>query len=386
MELRNPKLRDRFENYILALQKPEGFVLTKEFLNSFLNLLIPGLLQISDSPPKFPVPLTAVAKLYDVFPSKFGRLITGRRSDWEVATPEFFEGIDYTVDKSSGELWMTHSCFARASMKLRKARGNQVRIYFSLVDKGLRDVLGSTLAARLLYHTPSDSDEKQPPYSPLGTYGQPGNYNFAWQLKEKNPQFRYSGITDDYNTRMQTHFAMKGGHISDQHFTGDPMPLFKELCKRRYYLDHKVALPDYMRGYDDLFIDDSTQWPKVDKFCEDAVQDLDERWADQVGYSGSPETGYVLPDPSQYPQTREKRKPRVRRASWLHAPVVHYELGSTPRVTIPGPQLHLQRSAPAVIRKHTKKRAMEALKNLDPRDVNEVLASFAKETSSTPVK
>jgi hypothetical protein len=383
MELRDPKLRERFENYVMSLQKPQEKKLSREFLVKFLELLIPGIKENPKAPKGFPVSAQDAAKLYNLIPSKFSRLVVGRRSDWEPSHKEFYEGIDY-VQPNSDELWMTNECFARASMKMKKGRGNEVRLYFHLVDQGLRDIMGYSLGARFLYRNPLPSElaEKQPPYSTLGSKGIPGNYDFAWT---KNGQrFRYSGITDDYNTRIQTHVALKGGAIDDKHFKSDPMPLFKELCLRRYYGDHKLAVPDNMRGFDDLFVDDSKQWPLVRKFCDEMVDEADRKFATSIGFTGSSERGVILPDPSLYPRSKEKKTVRKRRHSWLQAPVAHYEFDErnhsfNPNLVLRGPKLPLKKPPKEIVHSENLHQALDALFKLKPSDANRVIEVFRQQ-------
>jgi len=331
MELREPRFRYFFENYVLSLQNPKTKILTREFLDEFLKLLIPGITINKSAPHDFPVSLASVASLYEIPPSKFLRLITGRRDRKEKT--EFTENVDYTV--KNDKIWMTHSCFARASMKLRKFRGGQVRQYFELVDRGLRDIMGSSLTTRLkdnLTEAPSHH-----PYFTGGSQGTAGNYDFAWTWK--NHRFRYQGITDDFNTRAQTHLALKGGDISDEHWKNDPYPQLKERCIGRYYADHKIAVPDYMRGFEDLYDDDSVRYPEVRQFCDDLIKKADQEWANKYGgYTESTETGIILPHPSMYPQTKEKSRPRTRAHSWLQAPVVHYDDKFQPSLLKRGPK------------------------------------------------
>ena len=338
MELREPRFRHFFEDYVLSLQNPKTKILTREFLDEFLKLLIPGTTVNKSAPHDFPVSLVAAASLYQIPPSKFLRLITGRRDRREKT--EFTENLDYRL--KNDEFWMTHSCFARASMKLRKFRGGQVRQYFELVDRGLRDIMGSSLATRLK-DNPSEEPNQQP-YFQVGSHGTAGNYDFAWASLKK-PRFRYQGITDDFNTRAQTHLALKGGNISDVHWKSDPYPQLKERCIGRYYADHKIAVPDYMRGFEDLYEDDPVRYPEVRKFCDDLVERADREWAQKHGgYTGSTETGTILPDPSMYPQTREKSRPRSKAHSWLQAPVVHYDEQFRPSLVKKGPKFQNQRS------------------------------------------
>lgn len=114
MELREQRIRDSFENYVLALQNPAKPILTKEFLEPFLCILIPGIKQLpKGANQQFPVSLVEVAALYHMSPSKFARILLGRPERFSTdKTQEFHLNEDYIMKSAEpvASLFMTHSC------------------------------------------------------------------------------------------------------------------------------------------------------------------------------------------------------------------------------------------------------------------------------------
>ena len=309
MELREQRVRNSFENYVLALQNPAKPILTKEFLEPFLCILIPGIKQLpKGANPQFPIPLNEVAALYHMAPSKFARILQGRPERASSGpTHEFHLNEDYIIEgkKPNVSLFMTHSCFARASMLLRKGRGMQVRQYFNLVDRALRDKMGEGLWSRLQIENPEVTKEKEERVEyKTGAYGQPGNYDYG--LRFGNRDFKYHGITDDENTRFQSHKYDQHGKVHDWTWKPDPFPRFKEACRDRYFSTEKIAIPDFMRGFKGMYENNEQQWTKIDKFCDDLTLKADKEYMLTLHKSAGhdPRTGVVLDAPGEYPTAR----------------------------------------------------------------------------------
>lgn len=133
-------------------------------------------------------------------------------------------GVDYIANGTDDPqvfFYMTSGCFARVAMKMTmNARAVQVRQYCTLVDQALRDQMGESLQSRLQIEDPKVTTIKEdhPEYISFGEH-EAGTYNYV--LRGERGEATHTGVTDDMNTRFQSHKARNPGFISKLHYKGD---------------------------------------------------------------------------------------------------------------------------------------------------------------------
>lgn len=257
-------------------------------------------------------------------------------------------------------------------MLLRKGRGMQVRQYFNLVDRALRDKMGEGLWSRLQMEDPKYTKEKEEYIEyKTGAYGQPGNYDYGLHFGKMD--FKYHGITDDENTRFQSHKFNQHGKVHNWTWKPDAFPRFKEACRDRYFATEKVAIPDFMRGFKGMYENNEHQWAKIDKFCDDLTERADQEYMLKLHETARHDsrTGVILSTPEEYPTARSKQKPRKRKHSWDDGPIVHYDYTKsskhpTPVLVQEGPALfhetHRQKSASKKLKHSSDKTSSQMLK------------------------
>lgn len=308
-------------------------------------------------------------------PHDFRRLIVGRaeRKDFK----EFEFGVDFLTNGSAGSqesltndpsyfFLMTASCFARASMKLRGAKGAQVHQYFNLINKALIDKMGETLWNRLRVEPPSVTQQKEKAGRYIHDGYLPCNYSFKFANPTKQKYF-YTGISADANTRYQNHVHDKPGPLEEWQRHIDPFPQSKEALLQRYLVDYRPAIAEDSRGYTDAY-KDSPDIPKIVEFVERHQRQADIDWVHEFPHLNQPK---LIPDTRELCLEKKHVKPRVRKHSFREGLIVRYnKQGKNPVVVQDTP--HVREYAVA-----------EAQQELNHRDVDE-LTHIEKELRNLP--
>ena len=239
MELHDPRVFRAFISYVLSLQDPEHPILEQNVLIALVQMLNNTYKVLPDgSITPFSISIHEAATLFGMRPHDFRRLIVGRaeRKDFK----EFEFGVDFLTNGSAGSqesltndpsyfFLMTASCFARASMKLRGAKGAQVRQYFNLINKALIDKMGETLWNRLRVEPPSVTQQKEKAGRYIHDGYLPCNYSFKFANPTKQKYF-YTGISADANTRYQNHVHDKPGPLRSGNDILIPFRNPRRLC------------------------------------------------------------------------------------------------------------------------------------------------------------
>jgi hypothetical protein len=339
MELEDPSVKRAFVKYVLSLQDPDHPLLTETMASTLVTLLtqkfryLPG-----GKKTLFSVSVGEAANLLQVEPGEIVRIITGREGHSSRTAHEFKYGVDFVTngrgnpkgptsrDTSRYFFLMTPGCFARAAMQL--STGVQIRQYFNLVDRGLRDQMGESLWKRLQIEDPTMTTIKEmhQEFIPFGN--EPGTYDIEFRDKYGN-ESTYFGVTNDMNTRFQSHKANIAGVPVKVHYKKDIYPLSIEQIRHRYSAQSQLAIPEDQRGFRDLVVT-SPETKFVKELSEIGTKAMDLAYARKHGRTPLPAT--VFPKSDMYPRKRVQKK-RRNSHNWQDGAIVRYDAeGKDPTV------------------------------------------------------
>jgi hypothetical protein len=313
MELRNPIIRAEFVDNVMNLQDPDSeLLIPRTYMLKFVSLVFPSEEYLRSLPNRlFPVSLHDAAELLQIKHAMLKEIIDPSPSHSSQKTStrlaEFVEGRDFIKGnrerQSNGgvtrPIYMSVSCFKRASMCLRKETGMLARQYFNLVSKGYEDFMGEAISERLKWEDPKVTQEKHEHPHFFRDASRPGNYSALFD--ENKVTYMYHGITDDLNTRMQRHISTKPYIFKQVDYAPDFDPEFEEVCVNEFDAPARVAIPAGYKGTKSVFVYNEIRTPKIRSFCHGEIAKMREKYFEEFSPPPSTIPGRIPKNPKESP-------------------------------------------------------------------------------------
>jgi phage anti-repressor protein len=320
MYFKDARVKQEFVEYVLALQDPIQQIVTKEFLEKFLGIIIDS----EQNPKRFNISLTNACEWLSMEKKNFKRHID---SDYSKHPTGFEKGKDFEYvsvkdeqNRQQQELFMTIDTFKKAASLTRGTFGKQIQSYIWLIEKAFRDWLGSSFSSKYTSNqntAPARNTVIVPPTVHLSE----GIGNYTIQFNFEGQGYYYTGITDNIRARLQKHAIElpTNCELKVIEWTPNESAELVEKCRENLAHDSKVPVPETLHGMRSLFYENQPFWNEVTSYCDIKMKE------DIQNFHPTHQPNLVpLSSPQLYPVRKNKKGERKKKHSWLDNPIASY--------------------------------------------------------------